>query len=1312
MISDNSIDDKENQYNSKTVPIDLTNESPRSNHQLNPSIHNRNQYNPSIDRESSTPNDVVEVVEVIDDEDDDDADGDYGSEDLNTNGDVHTHEDYNQHPQPVKNDKIKPSLPSATEFKALSDKLMKPLDDYPVSDEAHDVWEIKSWSNLADSKIRGPRFKCGNFEWNILLFPRGNSNNNTISIYIEPHPLDPSINEKDDDWYVCAQFGFDLWNPNHPNSHSALSSFHRFNKNDADWGFSSFVDLHHMTLPNKNGLPPILSNNQINITAYVKVIDDSQTGVLWYNFHDYDSKKATGYVGLNNQGATCYLNSLLQSYYTTKIFRKLVYQIPTTSNTIIKSNKKVKKESSVALSLQKVFYLLSSSQNPVGTLELTKSFGWDSSDAFTQHDVQELNRILMDKLETSMKNTPIENKLNDLFVGKMKSFIKCINVPYESSRIEDFWDIQLNVKGLDNLQSAFENYIEIEMLNEDNKYQAGDEYGYQDAKKGVVFQHFPPILHLQLKRFEYDFQIDDLSKINDRYEFPDQIDLSPYLDEDLSPEIRNENWNYKLHGVLVHQGSISNGHYYTMIKPNAKDNQWYRFEDDRVWKVTPTEAFQANFGCDEITEMEYVKMSRQEQSDYIIKRSTSAYMLVYYRETFLNDILPENDEEINNQIPKFIPIEIENQLNEAKMLESLKQQQLYNINLKLVTLEMFQQYNHFDLYHDPLDQKFYDKHLVHGNIKLLEFSFKKTDEIFVLYNKINESKGLGLVQTIEDIGKLPYRLLLITHRNNHTNRADGVLNLEGLDNLSLSNIYANFYTKRHDEMVFFIDEGKDLSCLDKKYESSTIEDFKIDEIDARIDSIVPSLKSLDDHIMIFLKLFNPITDKMHGLGYVTVTKDKPIKSIIPIMNSLTGIDCDFDMFEELTPYKLEAVDPTNSFEVNELNSGDIIVLQFKDYPSKGKFKTLHDYYKFLATRLHIKVSPYNEDFSLNDDDDEYNEDLDIKDDFIDVSKDDEMVVLNKDGEPENVFDLWVSTLNSCEDLSKEISKHIGVDYQYIRLFIVNQQGMKFPIKTSAVLSQYFPKNLSISEIVKFEYDILKISLKEFESMKTFKIHWITKIFESKEFEIMISINDSVEGLIKKLQKELESEGIKINVSNLLMWYGNDCKYVGFIRFDGVVSELNETFDFYVGEFPVELNVFINHDLMNVAKPTIQFQDDKILQYEYEQTEKFKSSLNIVPVFHFYKSSSNHHSIPFLFIILPEEKFIDTKKRLQYKLGLSDVHFSKIKFALADNSEKGRYLDDNEDLILYDQIENGLSLALDHIDRSPRKNIFDKGIQIK
>lgn len=38
-------------------------------------------------------------------------------------------------------------------------------------------------------------------------------------------------------------------------------------------------------------------------------------------------------------------------------------------------------------------------------------------------------------------------------------------------------------------------------------------FGFQDAKKGVLFIDFPPVLQLQLKRFEYDFMRDTMVKV-------------------------------------------------------------------------------------------------------------------------------------------------------------------------------------------------------------------------------------------------------------------------------------------------------------------------------------------------------------------------------------------------------------------------------------------------------------------------------------------------------------------------------------------------------------------------------------------------------------------------------------------------------------------------------------------------------------------------------------------------------------------------------------------------------------------------------
>ena len=64
---------------------------------------------------------------------------------------------------------------------------------------------------------------------------------------------------------------------------------------------------------------------------------------------------------------------------------------------------------SIPLALQRLFYNMikgnghSTSSSACSTRELTKSFGWTAQDAFVQHDVQELSRLLCHALESQLE---------------------------------------------------------------------------------------------------------------------------------------------------------------------------------------------------------------------------------------------------------------------------------------------------------------------------------------------------------------------------------------------------------------------------------------------------------------------------------------------------------------------------------------------------------------------------------------------------------------------------------------------------------------------------------------------------------------------------------------------------------------------------------------------------------------------------------------------------------------------------------------------------------------------------------------------
>jgi ubiquitin carboxyl-terminal hydrolase 7 len=154
----------------------------------------------------------------------------------------------------------------------------------------------------------------------ILWFAWGNNQKESSSAYIEAiPPVDAPA-----DWYICAQFAISIWNPTNPTVEKHQATSHRFYSGEADWGFTHFLNIRNSYLRSAHNNETVIAKggNDTNITMYVRIIKDT-TGVLWHNFKEYDSRKQTGYAGLRNQGATCYMNSLLQSLYFTNAFRKV-----------------------------------------------------------------------------------------------------------------------------------------------------------------------------------------------------------------------------------------------------------------------------------------------------------------------------------------------------------------------------------------------------------------------------------------------------------------------------------------------------------------------------------------------------------------------------------------------------------------------------------------------------------------------------------------------------------------------------------------------------------------------------------------------------------------------------------------------------------------------------------------------------------------------------------------------------------------------------------------------------------------------------
>lgn len=95
--------------------------------------------------------------------------------------------------------------------------------------------------------------------------------------------------------------------------------------------------------------------------------------------------------------------------------------------------------------------------------------------------------------------------------------------------------------------------------------------------KRLCVKKLPPILAIQLKRFEYDFERVCAIKFNDYFEFPRDLDMEPYtvsglaklegevIDCDYEESVKGTCTKYQLTGIVVHSGQASGGHYYSYI---------------------------------------------------------------------------------------------------------------------------------------------------------------------------------------------------------------------------------------------------------------------------------------------------------------------------------------------------------------------------------------------------------------------------------------------------------------------------------------------------------------------------------------------------------------------------------------------------------------------------------------------------------------------------------------------------------------------------------------------------------------------------
>ncbi|KAK4772063.1 hypothetical protein SAY86_013838 [Trapa natans] len=761
------------------------------------------------------------------------------------------------------------------------------------------TWMIENFSRRNVKKLYSDIFIVGGYKWRLLIFPKGN-NVDHLSIYLDV----ADSTTLPYGWSRFAQFSLAVISQIHNKFSVRKETQHQFNARESDWGFTSFMALSELYNTGKGYLVTDTCIIEADV-AVRKIID----------YWSHDSRKETGCVGLKNQGATCYMNSLLQTLYHIPYFRKAVYHMPTTENDM--------PSGSIPLALQSLFYKLQYSETSVATKELTKSFGWDTYDSFMQHDVQELNRVLSEKLEDKMKGTVVEGTIQQLFEGHHMNYIECINVDYKSTRKESFYDLQLDVKGCQDVYASFDKYVEVERLEGDNKYHA-EQHGLQDAKKGVLFIEFPPVLQLQLKRFEYDFMRDTMVKINDRYEFPLQLDLDRENGKYLSPEAdRNVRNLYTLHSVLVHSGGVHGGHYYAYIRPALSD-QWFKFDDERVTKEDMKRALEEQYGGEEELPQTNPGFNN---SPFKFTKYSNAYMLVYIRESDKDKIICNVDEK---DIAEHLRIRLKKEQEEKEKKRKEKAEaHLYTI-IKVARHEDLVEQIGKEIYFDLVDHEKIHSFRVQRQIPFIQF-------------KEEVAKEFGVPVEFQ-------RFWFWAKRQNHTYRPNRPL------------------TPQEEAQCV-----AQLREVPNKANNAELKLFLEVELGVDLRPVPPPEKTKED-ILLFFKLYDPAKEALRYVGSLFIKiNSKPVE-VLTKLNEMAGFasDEEIDLYEEIKfepNVMCEPVDKKITFRASQLEDGDIIC--FQKSVRDGEQYRYHEvpmYMEYVHNRQVVRFrsleKPKEDEFSL------------------------------------------------------------------------------------------------------------------------------------------------------------------------------------------------------------------------------------------------------------------------------------------------------------------------------------------------------------
>ncbi|KAF8564396.1 hypothetical protein P879_09545 [Paragonimus westermani] len=249
-----------------------------------------------------------------------------------------------------------------------------------------------------------------------------------------------------------------------------------------------------------------------------------QKGVLWDLQPALVGRTDGGFVGLRNRGATCYMNAILQQLFMQPGLTEALLSITETDEL---------DEGNVLLQTQRLLgHLLESQMGYYDPVDFLKSFRpWDTSEAVNpgeQQDAFDFFQALIDQLDEELKKLKREPFFQAIYQGIFLDSKFCDECEHRYDREEVFSAINLAIKTHD-LHEALNQFVRGEVLDGENAYYCERCRVKRRAVKRLSVHTLPPVLCLNLKRFDFDWNRQVPVKFSDHFTFPRQLDMGPFM---------------------------------------------------------------------------------------------------------------------------------------------------------------------------------------------------------------------------------------------------------------------------------------------------------------------------------------------------------------------------------------------------------------------------------------------------------------------------------------------------------------------------------------------------------------------------------------------------------------------------------------------------------------------------------------------------------------------------------------------------------------------------------------------------------------